>query len=173
MIRVRKDGQSHDEAHVDGAATMPFFVPSALVETPVEAGAGAHRAAMYVIIDGPLGETARATRLTARAVFSRSVDAGLHHVLLTTLELTAATAQLQGVTLRYAAIPSDYPLPDGIDFHAETMRPLLRYAYQCTQSGRLWTTFRRIDDERKTEAVETPSIPCPADDELVRFIASR
>jgi hypothetical protein len=130
---------------------------------------------VYVIIDGQLGETARATRLTARAIFSRSVDAGLHHMLLTTLALTAATAQLQGATLQYSAIPGAYPLPDGFDFHPDTMRPLLHYAYECAQAGRLWTAFPRTDDDRGTagSGEEAQKVPCPADDEFFRFFASR
>jgi predicted acylesterase/phospholipase RssA len=175
MIRVTEDGATRDEAHVDGAATMPFFVPPAFAETPPEALAGTQRTAVYVIIDGQLGETARATRLTARAIFTRSVDAGLHHMLMTTLELTAATAQMQGATLQYSAIPSAYPLPDGFDFHPDVMRPLLHYAYACAQAGRLWTEFRRTDDDQGSAASreQAQTVPCPADDELVSFFASR
>ena len=96
-------------------------------------------------------------------------------MLLTTLELTAATAQLQGATLQYAAIPGAYPLPDGFDFRPQTMRPLLRYAYECAQAGRLWTAFRRADDDRgsTSRGEETQKVPCPADYESVRFFASR
>jgi hypothetical protein len=130
---------------------------------------------VYVIIDEQLGEKARTTRLTAHAIFSRSVDAGLHNMLLTTLELTAATARLQGATLQYSAVPGSYPLPNGFDFHPDTMRPLLHYAYECAQAGRLWTTFRRTDDDRGTvgSGEETQKVPCPADDEFVRPFASR
>jgi hypothetical protein len=130
---------------------------------------------VYVIIDGQLGETARATRLTARSIFSRSVDVGLHHMMLTTLELTAATAQLQGAKLQYSAIPAAYPLPVGFDFHPDTMRPLLQYGYECAQAGRLWTAFRRTDDDLRTagRGEETQKVPCPADDEFVSVFASR
>jgi predicted acylesterase/phospholipase RssA len=175
MIRVREDGATHDEAHVDGAATIPFFVPPAFAEIPFGALAGTHRTAVYIIIDGQLEETARATRLTARAIFSRSVNVGLHHMLQTSLELTAATAQLQGATLQYSAIPGAYPLPGGFDFRPDTMRPLLRYAYACAQAGRLWTAFRRTDDYRGSTGggEETQKVPCPSDDAFVRFFASR
>jgi len=192
MIRVREDRAAHDEAHVDGAATMPFFVPPAFEQTTPGALAGTQVAgtqagtapgtartaaptSVYVIIDGPLDETVQATRLTAHAIFSRSVDVGLNHMLLTTLELAAATAQLQGATLQYSAIPAAYPLPDGFDFNPQTMRPLLHYAYECAQAGRFWTAFRRADDDRDTAAggEETHKVPCPADDAFVRFFASR
>jgi predicted acylesterase/phospholipase RssA len=176
IIRVQKDGAPHDEAHVDGAATMPFFVPPAFVQTPTETPEGGHRTAVYVIIDGPLGEAARSTRLTARAILSRSIHAGLDRLLLTTLELTAATAQLQGATLQYSAVPGAYPALDPFDFRVDTMRPLFRYADECARAGRLWTTFRRSyddDDSGTLQMAETQKIPCPADDAFIRYFASR
>jgi predicted acylesterase/phospholipase RssA len=173
-IRVREDGVPHDEAHVDGAPTMPFFVPPAFVQTPPGTFDGTHRIGVYVIIDGPLGESGRATRLTARAILSRTIHAGLDQMLLTTLKLTAAIAQLQGATLHYTAVPGAYPRLDPFDFRADTMRPLFRYAEECAQEGRLWTRFRRTDDDGRTVPMaETKEVPCPADDAFIRYFASR
>jgi predicted acylesterase/phospholipase RssA len=59
MIRVREDAATHDEAHVDGAATMPFFVPPAFAETPPEALAGTHRTAVYVMTTSSPGSSPR------------------------------------------------------------------------------------------------------------------
>src|SRR3984893_7819329 len=163
MIRVNKDGVPHDEAHVDGSATIPFFVPPAFLQTPTAARDGTNHTAVYVIIDGPLGDVPKATRLTARAIFSRSIHAGLDHMMLTTLELTAATAQLRGATLQYAAMPVNHPRGGPYEFRGETMRPLSRYAYQCAQAGRLWTPFGRTDESSGTSPniAETSEAPCP------------
>jgi predicted acylesterase/phospholipase RssA len=175
IIRVRENGTTHEEAHVDGAATMPFFVPPAFVQTTPESPGGRRNAAVYVIIDGPLTDVANKTRLTARAILTRSISAGLTHMLLTTLELTAATTQLQGATLQYSAVPATYPPVDAFHFRADTMRPLFHYAYECAQAGRLWTAFRRTVDDggmaRSTE--ETQKVPCPADDAFIGYFASR
>jgi predicted acylesterase/phospholipase RssA len=175
MIRVHENGVPHDEAHVDGATTMPFFVPPAFALTPPGALGTTHHTAVYVIIDGPLDETPRATRLTTPAILSRSIQAGLKHMLLTTLELTAATAQLQGATLQYSAVPAAYPRVDAFHFRADTMRPLFQYAYECAQQGRLWTAFGRAADGSGTvrSMTETQRVPCPADDALIGYIASR
>jgi predicted acylesterase/phospholipase RssA len=175
IIRIQENGSAHDEAHVDGAATMPLFVPPAFLQTPTETLDHAHQTAVYVIIDGPLGEGARATRLTARAILTRSIHAGMDRLLLTTLELTAATAQLQGATLQYSALPNAYPRLDPFDFRAEAMRPLFHYAEECAQAGRLWTTFGRTSDDGRTirSTAKTAKIPCPADDAFIRYFASR
>src|SRR5260370_42564763 len=104
---------------------MPFLVPPAFLEAPPKPIDGTHPTAVYVIIDGPLSEASRTTRLTARAILSRSIHAGLDHLLLTTLELTAATAQLHGATLQYSAVPAAYPPRDPFDFRPATLPPLL------------------------------------------------
>jgi predicted acylesterase/phospholipase RssA len=175
MIRVNKDGVPHDEAHVDGDATMPFFVPPAFMQRPPDAHDGTNHTAVYVIIDGPLSDPPKTTRLTTRAILSRSINAGLNQMLLTTLELTAVTAQLQGATLRYSAMPIAHPRGDPYDFRAETMKPLSRYAYECAQVGRLWTPFVRTDDGGETShgITETQEVPCPSDDASIRSFASR
>jgi predicted acylesterase/phospholipase RssA len=175
IIHIREAGAPHDEAHVDGAATVPFFVPRAFVQTPPRTLEGAHQTTVYVIIDGALTDEARTTRLTAHAIFRRSIDAGLSHMLLTMLELTAATAQLQGATLQYSAVPTAYPHLDSFDFRADTRRLLFRYAFECARTGRLWTTFRRTDDDGGTggSAAETQADRCPADDAFIKYFASR
>jgi predicted acylesterase/phospholipase RssA len=175
IIHVQGNGAPHDEAHVDGAATMPFFVPPAFVQTAAETPNHANRTAVYVIIDGPLGEGARTTRLTTRAILTRSIHAGLDRLLLTALELTAATAQLHGATLQYSALPNAYPRLDPFDFRADAMRPLFNYADECARAGRLWTVFGRTSDNDRPilSPAETAKIPCPADDSLIRYFASR
>jgi predicted acylesterase/phospholipase RssA len=170
IIQVEQDGVRHDEAHVDGDATVPFFVPPAFVQTPSGAVDDTHRTEVFVIIDGPLGgDAARSTRLTARGILSRSIHAGLNHLLLTTLELTAATAQLEGADLQFSAVPTAYPTIDSFDFRAEIRRPLARYAYECAQAGRLWTAFRRTADDNSTSRSMPPThtVPCPADAPLI------
>jgi predicted acylesterase/phospholipase RssA len=173
IIRVAKDGVTYDQAHVDGAATVPFFVPPALLQT-TQSVPGAGRAAVFVIVDGSLSEAARTTRLTARAILSRSIRVGLDHLLLTTLELTAATAQLEGAELQYSSLPAGYPLPDAFDFSARIRRPLFHYAYQCAETGRFWTAFPPADDkETSHDMVRTETIPCPADSPFNGFFATR
>ena len=174
IIRVAENGFNYDQAHVDGAATVPFFVPPALLQK-TRSVPDTGRAAVFVIVDGSLSDGARTTRLTARAILSRSIRAGLNHLLLTTLELTAATAQLEGADLQYSSLPAAYPLPDAFDFSASVRRPLFHYAYQCAESGRLWTAFSPADDDKEMPHViaHTEPVPCPADNPFYGFFATR
>jgi hypothetical protein len=122
-----------------------------------------------------LSEAARTTRLTARAILSRSIRVGLSQLLLTNLELTAATAQLEGADLQYSSLPAGYPLPDEFDFNASIRRPLFRYGYRCAESGRLWTAFPAAEDDREPShgMTRTETVPCPADDPFNGFFATR
>jgi predicted acylesterase/phospholipase RssA len=174
IIRVAEDGLNDDQAHVDGAATMPFFVPPALLQTARSVPRTGH-ATIFVIIDGSLSGGAKTTRLTARAILTRSIRVGLDHLLLTTLQLTAATAQLEGADLQYSSLPPDYPLPDTFDFSAGIRRPLFHYAYQCAESGRFWTVLPRADDGQETshQLARTETIPCPADNPFNGYFATR
>jgi predicted acylesterase/phospholipase RssA len=175
MIHVNNDGLAHDEAHVDGSTTMPFFVPPAFVQKPAEARDGTRHTGVYVIIDGPLGDAPKTTRLTTGAILSRSIHVGLHHMLLTAVELSAATAQLQGATLQYSAVPIALPHGGPYEFRADMMSPLSRYAYECAQAGRLWTLFGRAGDGSgaSRSITNAQEVPCPADDALIRQFASR
>src|ERR1700723_2738130 len=58
IIRVAKDGVIFDQAHVDGAATLPFFVPPALLQT-TRGAPTTGRPVVFVIVDGSLSEGAR------------------------------------------------------------------------------------------------------------------
>jgi predicted acylesterase/phospholipase RssA len=141
VIHVQEQEALYDEVHVDGTITVPFIVPLALAEPPKDLIGHSRPAAVYVIVDGRLSEEPLEIRLRARAILSRSVSAGLNHMLRTTLELTATNAELQGASLQYAAIPITYPKLTPFDFHAETVRSLFRYGYESAESGQLWNSF--------------------------------
>jgi predicted acylesterase/phospholipase RssA len=174
IIRIDDGGRAHDQAHVDGAASLPFFVPSAFLQTSPGAP-DTHPPGVFVIIDGSLTDAGRTTRLTARAILSRSIRVGLNHLMLTTMELTAATARLDGADLQYASLPTRYPLLDSFDFSAKIRRPLFRYAYECAQAGRLWTRIPRAADvsEESHSGAGAPRPPCPADRPLSGYFATR
>jgi predicted acylesterase/phospholipase RssA len=171
IIRVDEEGLAQIQAHVDGAATLPFFVPPAFLQTTSRMPGA--RPAVFVIVDGALGDAGRTTRLTARAILSRSISVGLNHLMLTRMQLTVATAQLEGADLRYSSLPARYPLPDSFDFSAKIRRPLVRYAYECAQAGRLWTAIPRADGARLSHMAQTSSMPCPADDPFFGYFATR
>ena len=175
VIRVQEQQALYDEVHVDGTIAVPFFVPLAFVEPPRNANDPSKGTAVYVIVDGRLSEQPAPIRLRARSILSRSVSAGLDHMLRTTLELTATDAELKGAQFQFAAIPVAYPQLNSFDFRTSTMKSLFQFGYKCAQAGRLWTPSRSVgqDDASSDDAGTGRSNPCPADDGSIGRLAVR
>ncbi len=173
MIHVQEEETVYDEAHVDGTIAAPFLVPLAFAQPPPDEVARSRRTAVYVIVDGRLSEVPHPTRLRTTAILSRSVAAGLNHMLRTTLELTATNAELRGANLQFSAIPAGYPYAATFDFRAERMKQLFRYGYECAKQGRLWISAHGAAQHGSIPgAVASQDIPCPVDDESTGQFAS-
>jgi predicted acylesterase/phospholipase RssA len=165
VIHVQGEEGAYEEAHVDGTIAAPFFVPLAFAQSR---GVG-----VYVIVDGRLSEVPLPTRLRTRAILSRSVAAGLNHMLRTTLELTATNADLRGANLQFSAIPVGYPYASTFDFRAERMRQLFHYAYECAKQGRLWISAHGAAHHGGFPGgLASQDNPCPADEESAGQFAS-
>ncbi len=106
VIRVQEEQALFKEVHIDGTTTVPFFAPLAFVEPPRDAIDPSYivTVTVYVIVDGRLSEQPVAIPLRARSILSRSVSAGLNHMLRTTLQLTATDAELEGAQFHFAAL---------------------------------------------------------------------
>ena len=161
ILRVAEQNAVYEEAHIDGAISLPFFVPSGFNDR-------GHGSQVYVIVDGRLSEPSLSVPLRARAIVSRSVATGLNHLTRTMLELTASNAALEGAQLHYSAIPSRYPTTADFDFHAGPMRSLFGYGYECARAGRLWISSQALDRPAASGLGDAPQhIPCPVDDEFL------
>jgi predicted acylesterase/phospholipase RssA len=175
VIRVQEQQALFEEVHVDGTATVPFFVPPAFFEPSGDSRDQSQGATVYIIVDGRLSERPVAIRLRTRSILTRSVSAGLNHMLRMTLELTATDAELEGAQFQFAAIPVAYPRLDPFDFRTATMRSLFRYGYDCAQAGRLWTSSRSVgpDTANRDGTGTSQPVQCPADDESIGRLAVR
>jgi predicted acylesterase/phospholipase RssA len=168
IIRVQGEEGDYSEAHVDGTTTVPFLVPSALLRAPGDAPDHSPPE-VYVIVDGRLSEQPASVQLRFKTIVSRSISAGLTHMTRTTLELTATTAQLQGASFQYSAIPTAYPNLTPFDFRTSTMRSLYQYGYECAHTGRLWVGSQGAvaDHPHPGEPAAGQGIECPADDDYI------
>jgi predicted acylesterase/phospholipase RssA len=175
VIRVQEQQALYDEVHVDGMIALPFFVPLAFVEPAHDASEPSNATVVYVIVDGRLSESPASIRLRTRSILTRSVSAGLNHMLRTTLELTATDAELKGAQFQFAAIPVDYPQLNSFDFRTPSMRSLFQFGFQCAQAGRLWTTSRDVgrDEANREDTRAGQPSQCPADDEFNGRLAVR
>jgi predicted acylesterase/phospholipase RssA len=174
LIRVQEQQVLYEEVHVDGTIAVPFFVPLGFIQPSRDARDRSQGTAVYVIVDGQLSEQAATIRLRTRSILSRSVSAGLSHMLRTTLELTATDAELEGAEFQFTAIPPAYPHLNSFDFGTPTMRSLFLYGYGCARAGRLWTSSPSAGPGAigDNTAAAQPA-QCPTDDESIGRLAVR
>ena len=173
VIRVREQQALYDEVHVDGTISLPFFVPLGFVAASRDSTDRSRPVSVYVIVDGRLSEQPAPIRLRTRPILSRSVSAGLNHMLRTTLELTASDAQLRGAQFQFAAIPGGYPKLNSFDFRTSSMKSLFQYGAKCAQAGRLWTSSRSVGHVESNGDDTGHPYQCPADDEFIGRLAVR
>jgi len=168
VIRVQDAGGDYSEAHVDGASTVPFLIPPTLLQLARDVP-NRSPTTVYVLVDGRLTQEPGPTRLRFRTILPRGMSAGLTHMMRTNLELTATSAQLQGASFQYSAIPADYPSPTSFDFRASNMRSLFQYGHDCAYTGRLWIPSPRpvAASADRSETVAGQSVECPADDDFI------
>jgi predicted acylesterase/phospholipase RssA len=175
IIRVQEHGALIVEAHVDGTAAAPFLVPAALTHPPGPHDPVPRPTAVYVIVDGRLSEEPLSVQLRFRSILSRSISVGLTHMMRTSLELTATSAELEGAHFEYSAIPVAYPNPAPFDFRTTTMRSLFQYGFDCAQTGHLWISSQRAPGENADRGDDGSNhrFGCPADDGLIGRLAVR
>ena len=163
LIRVRQDGRTYEEMHVDGGASAPMFIApeiAALVSTRAKPLGDA---TLYVIFNGTLGRPPKETPLDSVEIATSGLHANLTHAARTALIQTLALARSYGLRFEATAVPSDYPFGGTLDFEPAHMRRLFDYAMRCTQSGALWTPPTQLYQASITASTPAPNAEpaCP------------
>jgi len=174
VIAVEKAGVRYDEMHVDGDATVPFFVAPALAYVrPIDANRlkGAH---IYVLVNGQLGGVPHTTPVDTISILTRSFSSTLTHLARANVVLTSEFAQKNDMNFRFSSIPIDYPFHGPLDFQQSSMRALFNYGADCAREGRLWTTVEEsiahgqratsigFEKPAASDSLLTPSCPLDA-----------
>ena len=163
MIPVRDRSGVHDEMHVDGGVTVPFFLFPDVAFISDEKFKDLDGARIYVIVNGQLDPVQRSSRANTIAITLRASNVALTRMTRTELLLASSFAQRQGLTLRFTNIPGNYPFSGPFDFETAPMRKLFDYATQCAQSGRLWLSSQdALERIGRASTVQPETQPCPA-----------
>ena len=164
IIRVRGNGKTYDEMHVDGGTTLPFFVASNLVDILPMHLPQLQGAKVYVLVNGQLSTYPQTTPEKPMAVLSRSFSAALMHASRRALLLAAIFARHFGMHFQFSYLPMSYPDQGALDFNFANMHRLFDYGMRCAESGRIWTTLHQAIDEGQRAATRLPqlSYQCPA-----------
>jgi len=117
------------ELHVDGAVSTPFFLPPMSWRT-----APGRPAELYLVINGSLDPTYRATRRGALPVLMRALDTMGRANARARVAATEILAERQGAVMTYAAIPDDHPA-DPFDFRPENLCAQFAFGYAQAARG--------------------------------------
>ena len=149
MIRVEASGQSFDEMHVDGATTTSIIAGPEIggfMRPPLDSLLGAH---LYIIVNGQLGAVAQRTPIKTLGIIKRGLGAELRSSARADFAIVSAVAESNGMTVKAAEIPSDYPYRDLLDLQPSRMRALFDFAARCAELEQLWAT--PIEVQERTE----------------------
>lgn len=172
LIRVETDRGPFDEMHVDGGATVPFFVAPEVASIVPGLFAGLPGANLYVVMNTQLGGLPDPVPGRLGPIMARSSSVALTYMSRKELQVAAALAQDHGMSFLLTEIPIDYPFGGPIDFEANKMRMLFDYGQRCAAQGHLWTTpaeaLRRsraavAGAASRKERLSPENVPCPLD----------
>lgn len=164
VIRVREDGRSYDEMHVDGATTVPLFLGPEVSALVTRGAPHLENFKAYVLVNGQLGRFPSTTKISARRILARGFDTNLTHGIRAALALAYNFADHYGMQFELTAVPTGYPFKGPLDFEPAHMRALFDFAAHCAETGRLWKTLgAAYHDGMTTRAPERELAPeCPA-----------
>ena len=170
LIASADDGRAFQEMHVDGSATLAFFVAPEVAHVVPGTLRGLDGANLYVLMNTQSVMVPASTDGRLGSIIERGFMTALNQMARSQLQLVSAFAREQGMSFRMTEIPADYPFRGSTDFRAEAMRALFDYGARCAANGRLWMTLpeslrRGQDAVRRLEAEGDGEhdVPCPAD----------
>lgn len=163
MIRVRENGRTYDEMHVDGATTVPLFIGPEVSSLITHAAVNLANYHAYALVNGQLGRFPSTTPQKTMSILARGFDTNLTHGIRAALAIAYNFADRYGMQFQVTSVPSGYPFGGPLDFEPAHMHALFDYAAQCAQSGLLWKSLDVMYHEAMTAKAPEPAAAraCP------------
>lgn len=141
MIRVSENGETYDEMHVDGGASVPLFIGPEIASLVADGVPRVGDVRVYALVNGQLSREPGTTRIGARKILVRGFDVSLTHGTRAALGLAFATARHYGMDFKLTAIPNAFRFGGALDFKPEHMKALFDFAARCGEADQLWKSF--------------------------------
>ncbi len=141
LLSVEHDGQTFQEMHVDGGASVPFFVAPQIAMDPADAPESLRGGSIYVIVNGQSAPPTQTTPLNTLSIATRSFFAMADNSARVSLAQVDSFAKGVGMNYRFTMIPRDYPFEGPMAFGG--MRELFEYGRRCGRQDRVWWTGPR------------------------------
>lgn len=141
LLSVEHDGRTFQEMHVDGGASVPFFVAPQIAMDPADSPAALRGGSISVIINGQSAPPTQTTPLNTMSIASRTFFAMADSSARVSLAQVDSFARSVGMNYRFTMIPRDYPFGGPMAF--DGMRELFEYGRRCGKQNLIWWTGPR------------------------------
>jgi predicted acylesterase/phospholipase RssA len=138
-IKVRAEGRTYEELHVDGGVTQQVFVsPSS--QTLSDLGPSMKRMArrLFIVRNGKISPEWEAVNAGVFSISGRSVSTLIKNHGVGDLYRIYATAQIDGTDFNLAAIPSKFSVRSAEPFERTYMQALYDEGYRSGFQGYRW-----------------------------------
>lgn len=136
LISVEHDGQTFQEMHVDGGASVPFFVAPQIAMDPSDAPASLRGGSISIIVNGQSAPPMQTTPLNTMSIATRTFFAMADSSARASLAQVDGFAKSVGMSYQFTMIPRDYPFGGPMAFGG--MRELFEYGRRCGRQDRVW-----------------------------------
>lgn len=143
FIKVRADGKTYDEMHVDGGTTQQvFLLPNALMTSkfPKPTARFRPRRYAYIIRNGRVGPERKVVKAGTLSIASRSVATLIKYQGIGDLYRMYDFTRKNGIGFRLAYIPSDFSDSSTEPFDQAYMTKLFKLGFELGKKGYKWRT---------------------------------
>lgn len=140
MLDVYADGELYQEMHVDGGASVPFFIGPELAALWNDVPDEFRGSNLYIIVNGQLQAPVSSTPLNTIQVVSKSFDTMMIFGARTSLATYANLAGASGMAFNVAFIPPDLAFGGSLNFKTEERGRVFGYAKTCAEQELIWFT---------------------------------
>lgn len=138
MIDVEADGQPYQEMHVDGGASVPFFIGPEWLTLQTEALEEFNGANLYVLVNGQLQAPVSSTPVNTIQIVSKSFDTMMMFGARTALREYAVLSGQHNMNFKVSYIPPDLAFGGALNFQTDERSRLYEYARTCARRDLIW-----------------------------------
>tara|TARA_Y100000052_G_scaffold27601_1_gene37381 strand:- start:24643 stop:25869 length:1227 start_codon:yes stop_codon:yes gene_type:complete len=153
MMDVEADGQLYQEMHVDGGASVPFFIGPEWLTLQTESLSDFKGANLYVLVNGQLQAPVSSTPVNTIQIVSKSFDTMMMFGARTALREYAVLSDTHDMNFKVAYIPPDLAFAGSLNFKTDERSRLYEYAQTCARRDLIW--FRK---DELTEALQNTNV---------------
>lgn len=158
MLDVEANGETYQEMHVDGSATVPFFLGPELMSLWSDPIGILDNANLYIIMNGPMKSPSSMTKVNTIEIVSKAFDTMLIFGGRSAIGEYAALSAQHNMNFSVAFIPPDLAFGGSLDFDQNERERLFQFARTCARQDLIWFEKERLADALLNSSVNSEDL---------------